>query len=66
MVICGVRDPAPHIHETLTILPLSVTHRGKIFKGVIRVLRNLFRVLDAIFGVLGVLAVKIESVVKGF
>ena len=39
-------------------LPLSVTRRGKIFKGVARVLRNLFRVLVAIFGVLGVLAVK--------
>ena len=39
-------------------LPLSVTRRGKIFKGVTRVLGNLSRALHAIYGVLGVLAVK--------
>ena len=38
-----------------SILPLSVTRRGKIFKGVARVLS---RVLDAFSSVLGVFAVK--------
>ena len=40
------------------VLPLSVTRRGKIFKGVARELVNISRVLDGICGVLGVLAVK--------
>ena len=45
------------------VLPLSVTRRGKIFKGVARELVNLSRVLDVIYGVLGVLAVKFRVLI---